>query len=375
MGHMKFEHLYPYEHDLWQKNNIRLVNARVLTITTSAKSIELDNGLQIRYDRLVIATGSLPNKVGWPGHDLEGVLGLYSKQDLDYLEVCTTNCRHAVVVGGGLIGIEVAEMLRSRNIAVTMLVREASFWGNVLPASDGEMINRHIREHKVNLRLSAQLKAILPGNNQRAAAVETSSGEKIDCDLVALTTGVSPNIAFLEGSGILLGKGVKVNRFLETNVPEVYAIGDCAEQTEPQEGRKPIEAVWYTGKIMGETLARTLCGNKTAYAPGHWFNSAKFFDIEYQTYGRVAAKPGDGERHFYWKHGGGKKAITIAYHPTTKIFQGINCYGIRMRHDYFNQVLEQQLSVNSVVSQLAQANFDPEFYSRHEREIRKAFEQ
>ena len=81
---------------------------------------------------------------------------------------------------------------------------------------------------------------------------------------------------FLKGSGLALGKGIQVNRFLETNLPNVYAVGDCAEQTEPLTGRQAVEAVWYTGRIMGETLAQTLTDRKTAYQPGPWFNSAKF---------------------------------------------------------------------------------------------------
>ena len=105
--------------------------------------------------------------------------------------------------------------------------------------------------------------------------------------MVGLTAGVSPAVDFLKNSSIETGKGVKVNKYLETNIPNVYAIGDCAQQLEPTGLRNPVEAVWYTGRMMGEVVAQTICGNKTAYNPGVWFNSAKFFDIEYQTYGWV----------------------------------------------------------------------------------------
>ena len=99
------------------------------------------------------------------------------------------------------------------------------------------------------------------------------------------------SIPFIKDSNIETGKGVKVNPFLETSIKDVYAIGDCAEQHEAIDQRRPIEAVWYTGRMMGETVAQTICGNKTPYKPGHWFNSAKFLDIEYQTYGWVFAQP------------------------------------------------------------------------------------
>ena len=374
MGHMKFEHTQPYETFFWQKNKISLINAFVQKIDTASKKLQLDNGNTIAYNKLVIATGSTSNKFGWPGQDLKGVMGMYSKQDLEYLEACTKKCKHAVIVGGGLIGIEMTEMLHSRNIPVTLLVREAGFWGSILPKEESELINRHIREHHIDLRLSTGLKEILAGENGSTRAVVTDKGEIIECQVVGLTAGVSPNISFLQGSGIALGKGVKVNRYLETNMEDVYAIGDCAEQQEAIDLRKPVEAVWYTGRIMGETLAKTLLGKRTAYDPGPWFNSAKFFDIEYQTYGWVWARPKDYEAQFYWEHPKDKKAIRISYHKTTRTFLGINCFGIRMRHEFFNTILKEQHTVDTVIANLKKANFDPEFYTTHEREIRAAFE-
>ncbi|MCW3091543.1 MAG: putative oxidase [Ferruginibacter sp.] len=374
MGHMKFEHIQPYEQFFWQKNNIGLVKALVTKVDTSVKEVQLDNGEPIPYDKLVIASGSKPNTFGWPGQQLKGVMGMYSKQDLEYLEACSPGCKHAVIVGGGLIGIEMAEMLHSRKIGVTFLVREAGFWGSVLPSAESEMINRHIREHHINLKVNTKLVEILADSNNNARAVVTDKGETIECQVVALTAGVTPNIAFLQGSGIELGKGVKVNPFLETNIRDVFAIGDCAEQHEAIDLRKQVEAVWYTGKIMGETLAQTLCGNRTAYDPGPWFNSAKFFDIEYQTYGWVWPTPRENEVQFYWEHPGGKKAIRIAYNKNTRTFLGINCFGIRMRHQFFDKVLREQLTVDTVLQNFEKANFDPELFTTYENDIRAAFQ-
>ena len=131
--------------------------------------------------------------------------------------------------------------------------------------------------------------------------------------MVGLTTGVSPNIDFVKNSNILTNTGILVNRFLETNITNVYAIGDCAEQKEPVGERKAIETVWYTGRMMGETLAQTICKKRMAYNPGHWFNSAKFFDIEYQTYGWVWAKPKKNESRFYWEHKNGTMCMHLSF--------------------------------------------------------------
>jgi len=388
MGHMRFEHTQPYENWFWKKNRIQLKKGYVNKVDTASKTLHFANGETMVYDKLVIATGSKPNKFGWPGQDLDGVMGMYHKQDLENLEKHAPNntiCKRAVIVGGGLIGIELAEMLNSRSIPVTFLVRESSFWNGVLPDGESEMINRHIKSHHIDLRLSTNLKEIKADENGKVKSIIIEeTGEEIACDVVGLTAGVSPNIDFLKDSEtstersrrIETGRGVKVNRYLETNIADVYAIGDCAEQHEAIGNRRPIEAVWYTGRMMGETLAQTLCGNRIPYNPGHWFNSAKFFDIEYQTYGWVHGKKGkpDYETQFHWKHKDDTKCITVAYHKDTHAFLGINTFGIRMRHETFDTWLTQERDVDYVMAHLSDANFDPEFYAKYESEILSAFQ-
>ena len=317
MGHMKFEHTQPYENWFWEKNRIDLKQGYVKTIDTKAQILHFTEGDTLKYDKLIIATGSKPNKFGWPGQDLDGVMGMYHKQDLENLEKHAPNnevCKRAVIVGGGLIGIELAEMLNSRNIPVTFLVREDSFWNGVLPAGESEMINRHIKNHHIDLRLGNNLKKIVSDENGKVKSIIIQeTGEEIPCNVVGLTAGVTPNIDFIKDSEIETGRGIKVNRYLETSVPNVYAIGDCAEQHEGINGRRTIEAVWYTGRMMGETVAQTICGNRIPYNPGHWFNSAKFLDIEYQTYGWVFGERGrpEHEKHFHWKHEDDTKCIKI----------------------------------------------------------------
>jgi len=381
MGHLTFKHTQPYENWFWDKNSIDLKEGFVNKIDTDTKTLKFKDSTSLCYDKLIIATGSKPNKFGWPGQDLGGVMGMYHKQDLDNLEKYAPNkevCKRAVIVGGGLIGIELAEMLRSRKIPVTFLVREASFWNGVLPAQESEMINKHIKEHHIDLRLSTNLKEIKSDENGNVKSIIIEeTGEEIFCNVVGLTAGVTPNIDFIKDTGIELGRGVKVNRYLETNIPDVYAIGDCAEQHEAIGQRRNIEAVWYTGRMMGETLAQTICGNKTAYKPGHWFNSAKFLDIEYQTYGWVFSERGkkENESYFQWQHPNDFKCITISYDQNTRQFLGINTFGIRMRHETFNKWLTENKSIEFVLEYLADANFDPEFYKLHEAEILAKFNQ
>ena len=379
MGHMKYEHTKPYEDWFWKKNRIDLKFGFVTTIATESNTLHFADGDILSYDKLIISTGSKSNKFGWKGQDLEGVLGLYSKQDVDHLEVLAPNneiCKHAVIVGGGLVGIELAEMLHTRKIPVTFLVREENFWDATLPIGEAQMLNRHILSHGIDLRLRTNLKEIQSDENGRVNAVVTEeTGDIIACNLVGLTPGVSPNIDVVKSSEIQTDRGVLVNRYLETNIANIYAIGDCAQQHEAIGNRNAIEAVWYTGRMMGETIAQTICGNRIKYNPGHWFNSAKFFEIEYQTYGWVFAKPKDGNAHFHWKHDDDTKCITVEYALESNRFLGINTFGIRMKQEVFDRWLTEKRSAEYVMNHLKEANFDPEFYRTFEKEILAEFQQ
>ena len=371
MGHMKQKDTQPYEGWFWKKNRIDLVFDYVNTVDTASKTLQMKSGEPIKYDKLIIASGSTPNKFGWPGQDLDGVGGLYSLQDLDRMEKYSDGLQRAVIVGGGLIGIEMAEMFHSRNIPVTFLVREKSYWDGVLPLKESEMINRHIKESHIDLRLQTELKEILSDENGRAKAIITNTGEKIDCGFVGLTAGVRPNIDFLKDSGIETERGILVNKFLETNIKDVYAIGDCAQAREPQAGRRPIEAIWYTGKMMGETLAYTICKKPVEYVPRLWFNSAKFLHIEYQVYGDVRSDGRTPENHhsLYWEHEDGRKAIRLVYEAESKTILGFNLMGIRYRHEVCEKWIKEKTHIEEVLANLSLANFDPEFYTVYEPEL------
>ena len=373
MGHMTLRDTEPYEPWFWEKNGIELLQDTVLSIDSNTQSVQLEKTPDLQYDHLILATGSASNKFGWPGQDLEGVQGLYNYQDLLSMEEHTQGITRAVVVGGGLIGIEMVEMLLSRNIPVTFLVRDASFWSAVIPPEEGHMIEEHIKEHHVDLRMETELKEVLPDHKGRARAIVTNQGEEIPCQFVGLTTGVHPNIDFIKNSNIECNRGILIDEYFQTNVPQVYAVGDCAEFKTPLPGRKPIEQVWYTGKMHGETLAQTISGRKSKYTPGIWFNSAKFFDIEYQTYGLVWNKTPEDEGTFFWKDPRSHRCLRINYKKSDQRVVGFNFFGIRARHEVCEDWIRAGRTLREVIERLPQANFDPEFFKSYEQEVIQAY--
>ena len=394
MGHMRAEDTEPYERDFYQKNRINLIRDNVVRVDSAGKTLEMDKG-KLKYDLLLLATGSRPNKFGWPGQDLEGVTGMYSMQDLEKIgEITKDKPERAVIVGGGLIGIELAEMMHSRKIPVTFLVREASYMNHIFPAEEADMICDEIRVNHIDLRLETELNRIEDDGQGRACAAVTGDGDRLACGLVGLTAGVGPNLSALENcEGIETARGILVDQNLRTSHPDVFAAGDCAQFRNQDGSPGKLEQLWYTGRKQGEVAGRNLAKEALKFvkdsarqtqAPleiipydrGIWFNSAKFFNMEYHTYGFVPNKL-DAETTIFWKHPKQNKGIRLVWEQNgadTKI-TGFNFMGIRYRHETCERWIAEERPVNYVVDNLQEGNFDPEFFTKHEKQFRKFFHQ
>lgn len=395
MGHMRARDTEPYARDFYQKNRLELIRDRVTQVDTDTSCVHLQSGGSLFYNFLLITSGAKPNKFGWPGQDLPRVQGMYSMQDLEGLEAVTNKKNHlvrrATIVGGGLIGIELAEMLHTRHIPVTMLVRENSYWKNILPPAESQMVNNEIREHGIDLRLETELKEILPAEDGGAGAAITNQGDKIVSEFIGLTAGVSPNINFLKQSKVETARGVLVNHALQTSIRGIYAAGDCVQFRKPDGNPGPVEQLWYTGRMHGEVVGRQIVhaaflkeGRQTeadsidtgAYERGIWYNSAKLFTIEYHTYGMVPAQLEANFTHV-WQDPDPKSKILIRLvwemHNGTACLTGMNSLGVRFRHRVFEAWLSDRRDIDYVVDHLGEAQFDPEFFKHKFRDFQADF--
>jgi len=371
MGHMRFEDTMSYPASFWKKQDVKLVQDWVSNIDTGSKKVECQSGKSFDYDILILATGSKPNKFGWPGQDLQGVQGLYTLQDLELLEGNVKSAKDAVIVGGGLIGIELAEMLHSRGVHVTFLVREDSYWNGVLHREESSIVNDLIRKEGIELKLSTNLKEIKDNGNGRCRSVVTAeTEEEIPCQIVGLTAGVSPNAFLAKDSGIEVNRGIVVDEFFKTSADSVYSIGDCAE-INYSDGSKTLDQLWYTGKMQGRQLVRNLAtSNNQAYKKPIYYNSAKFIDVEYQIYGQVP-KVNDTDTHLYWESDCRTKCVRMVSRGGK--FLGLSSLGVRYRQRTCEEWIEKGITVEEAIDDLSSANFDPEFYSKIEKEIAPLF--
>lgn len=355
MGHLNEKDLKPYEDFFWGKNRFELRLDYAVRAEVDAKVIFLASGESLRYDELILATGSRTNRFGWPGQDLAGVQGLVSIQDLRSMMASTMHVRRAIVVGGGLIGIEMVEMLRSRGIDVTFLVREKAYMDYLLAPQESELIHNEIREHGVDLRLGVELEEILGDVDGRVRAVRTADGE-VECGFVGLATGVSPNTDLAAASGLDVSRGILVDRSFRTSAPAVYAIGDCAEFREPLEDGRRVEQLWYSGRHHGRELGLMLCGRQQTYSAPIYYNSAKFFDLEYQSYGQV---PTTLEASVAWGSEG--RFVRVAYEVSSGNIMGINTFGVRVRHEVVAGMIRSGTPLDQFLGRWSETCFDHEF--------------
>jgi NADPH-dependent 2,4-dienoyl-CoA reductase/sulfur reductase-like enzyme len=368
MGHMRWADVKPYEDHFWPRNRIDLVRGWVGRIDTEARQLHLDGARVVAYDRLLLAVGSKPNRFGWKGQDLKRVGGMVSIQDLQNIEAASVGLEHAAIVGGGLIGIELAEMLHTRGVHVTFLVREQAYWNNVLPQEEAEIVGEVIKAEGIDLRLETSLNEIVDDGSGQACAIIDSNDQRVEVGFVGLTAGVRPNLAVCEGSPIATDRGILVDRTLQTSVDGVYAAGDCAQIKTPEGERDLIQAVWYTGRMMGEAVAANLLGAADEYDPGIWFNSAKFFDLEYQVYGDVpGAKAPNQLPSLLWVAPDRRHVCRMTFSDGG--LAGINVLGLRMRHRVCERWIADRRSAEYVLANLREAMFDPELCHRWDRDI------
>ena len=361
MDRMTLRELEPFERSVWDKQAIRRVRGWVRDIDAVRAAVTLESGESIPYDRLLLATGARPNRPSWEGLDRasNGFVHFVSLQDLEQCEHLTKPAVKAIVVGGGLIGVELVECLAHHGMDVTFLILEPWYWPVAMATDEGEMISDHIRRHGVHVMHNEEVIAVMTADDGAVRGVKTRSGKEIECGLLGVAIGVHPAVEWLAPVGMppRIGRGIQVQPDFSTSLPNVWAAGDCAEIVLPDS--KPfVEQIWYSAKRQGELAARSMAGDRIVYAPPIFYNSSKFFEIEYTTVGMVNNAP-TGARNFYMRIPG--KDVSVRVVESDGAVIGFNMLGSRWNHTFFERWIAERRSMDYVMNHLGEAQFDVEF--------------
>lgn len=236
-----------------------------VAIDAVAKNVSFANGETVSYDKLVIATGAVPFVPEVAGTGLPGVFTMRTPDDAIGLRAYMDNnhCRSAVVVGGGFIGLEIAENLLSKGLKVTVVDMADQVMPNLFDAEMAAYIRRQLQARGIRIVTTAALEEVL--GDEKAVGVRTSVGS-FEGDLVVLAIGVRPATAFLAESGLEMNRGtIVVDDHQRTNLSDVYAVGDCAQVYNRITGKGQWSAMGSTANITGRCLARNLTGEDAVY--------------------------------------------------------------------------------------------------------------
>lgn len=234
-------------------------------VDPAAKTVTFASGEVVSYDKLVIATGAAPFVPNVPGKDLPGVFTMRTPDDAIGLRsfVDENKCRSAVVVGAGFIGLEIAENLLKKGLKVTVVDMASQVMPNLFDAEVADYIRRQLQAKGIRVVTGAGLETVLGG--EKATGIRTAVGG-FEGDVVVMAIGVRPATAFLNDSGVEMFKGtIVVDKFQKTNLPDIYAVGDCAMVYNRLTGQGQWSAMGSTANITGRLLAKNLTGEAAPY--------------------------------------------------------------------------------------------------------------
>ena len=355
----------PQQFKEWFNIEVR-TNSEVTSLDCEAKAVEVKDqvsGEKYResYDKLVLSPGAEAVRPPFPGAELSSVFTLRSVPDTDriYDFIRENNPGSAVVVGAGFIGLEMAENLFHRGIKVSVV----EMLPQVLPFLDEEMaafMQQYMRRQGVSLHLRDGV-AGFEKSHDKGVKVKLNSGEELETDMVLLSVGVKPEINLAWEAGLEVERGIKVNRYLQTSDPHIYALGDAVEKEDFVTGNKALIPLAGPANKQGRTVANNIAGRMEAYQGTQGTSVLKVFDM-------VAAGTGANERtlqeagldyhscivhpgsHAGYYPGSSQIALKLLFSPEGKIYgaQAIGESGVDKRIDVLAAALRMKEDVYSL---------------------------
>ena len=261
-GEKAFEDIVINDAGWYRDNGVTLHAGRaVIAIDTAGRTVEAEGGLSAPYDRLILACGSDPVRLPLPGADLKGVVTFRDLDDVEAMVAAADAGGAAVVIGGGLLGLEAAYGLARRGMKATVVHLMDVLMERQLDSAAGYLLTEALVDRGVETLLSTQSEAIV-GEAGKVAGLKLKDGRTLDCSLLVMAVGIRPNTALAKAGGLEVGRGVVVDDQMRTSDPSVYAVGECAEHRGVAYGL--VAPIW----DMCRTLADVLTGDETAAYAG-----------------------------------------------------------------------------------------------------------
>jgi len=268
----------------WKENNAEArLGKKVVGLNLTDKTVTLEDGEKVAYEKLLIATGGKPFVPKMEGQEKDGVFTFTNMSDAQRLaaKIDALNAKSAVVIGAGLIGISVTEALVKRGIKVTVVELQEKILSLLLDAKASDIVEAVIRKAGVNFATGQSVQKIIgkPENDGAVGGVILTKGDQVPCDLVIVAIGVIPRTELVLGTAVKLNRGIVVDNFMQTSVPDVYASGDVAEAYDFILNQNRLLPLWPLAGLEGRVAGCNMAGIKTSYEGGTNMSSLKYFGI------------------------------------------------------------------------------------------------
>lgn len=258
---------------------------RVEQVLAHEKVVILENGERIPYDKLLLATGSRPFIPSWIDMEVKGVFSLWNKADSEAIKEFMPQVKNAVIIGGGLVGLQAARALNAYGINVSVVEMANRLMPAQLDQAAEDMLRNALVNHGVQVFLGTEVKSLQVKDN-KLEGVQTAD-QFLEAELVIVAVGVRPNLDFLAESSVQIERGIVVNEFMQSSVPTIYAAGDIAQATSMLTGESMLRALWLTAVQQGKIAGASMAGSREAYLGSHAMNSIQLFGLPIISLGRI----------------------------------------------------------------------------------------
>jgi NAD(P)H-nitrite reductase large subunit len=241
-----------------------LMGVTALSVDPTARRVRLSNGENLAYDNLLVASGSHAVMPPIPGTNLQGIFPCITNVDAKQIDEAISSAKEAVVIGAGLIGIQVVDAFARRGLKTTVIEQMPHVMPAMADAVSAAMAEEALREADVTVRCGVRATELL-GQNGQIVNVKVDSGELLPCQLLVMAAGVAPNIDFLDGTGVRMNRGLIVDAYQRINLDGIYAAGDVAETVDMFSGEQVVNAIWPEALNQGKIAGLNMAGVPTTY--------------------------------------------------------------------------------------------------------------
>jgi len=270
--------LYFKDKNFYKENNIKTyLGKRVVSIDVKKKSVSLEDGTKISYDKLMLATGASPQRIDAPGMDKKGVFTVREIDDAHAILEMLENVKEVCVLGGGLVGLRIAYALGQRKKGITVVVKSPQVLSQMVDADAARIIASILEKNGIKIMTGVEAKEIIGGKTVEGIVLD--NGERLNCQLVIIGKGVKANTQLATSCGLKVEYGIVVDEFLRTSDENIFAAGDCAETFDVARGEKRINALWPCAVEQGQVAALNMLGKKQIYDGSLSMNSVDFFGL------------------------------------------------------------------------------------------------